>query len=165
MATHEAIVRDWLKSLGLLCAGTGSVKDAQAKAAAYVPMLAREFRTEAFTVASLAAVARACKFFPSFGELTTALSAWWEDNAPTANVPLIAGTHQDEWRQRVEREKAEAKADWQQPDVVRHAIRSLDGHPKRAELGRMLAALINRHAPENLGLLPPAFLVALEETP
>jgi hypothetical protein len=29
----------------------------------------------------------------------------------------------------------------------------------------MLAALINRHAPENLGLLPPAFLVALEETP
>lgn len=151
----------WLRALGTLCSGTMSVKESQAKMAAYVPMLAREFSAEAFTMDSLAAVARACESFPSFGKLSGALSAWWQDNAPTANVPLISGPAHDEWRQRVEREHADAKADWEQPDRVRTALRGLEGHPRRLELGRMLAALVNRHAPQNVGLLPPEFLTLL----
>jgi hypothetical protein len=86
---HELLaVRDWLKALGTLCAGSMSTRDAQAKLATYVPMLAHEFPNAAFTAASLAAVGRACKFFPSFGELATALSAWWEDNRPYEPTPL-----------------------------------------------------------------------------
>jgi hypothetical protein len=89
-------VRDWLKGLGLLTAGNASAKDCQAKASAYGPMLAREFRPEAFTPASLAAVARACKFFPSFGEICNALAAWWEDNRPfEPTVPLLTGPKPD----------------------------------------------------------------------
>jgi hypothetical protein len=92
----QLTVRDWLKALGTLCAGSLSTRDAQAKLAAYVPMLAHEFRPEAFTPASLTAVARACKFFPSFGELCDALKAWWEDNRPfEPTVPLLTGPKPD----------------------------------------------------------------------
>jgi len=109
-------------------------------------------------------VARACSHHsPTFGEISNALSAWWQDNAPTANVPLIAGPVQDAWRQRVERERAEARADWEQPGKVLASLRGLEGHPRRLEFGRMLAALVNRHAPENVGLLPPEFLTLLEQ--
>ena len=165
MARHEETdVRNWVKALGGLCAGNLSLKEAEARMTAYAPMLAREFAPNAFTVASLAAVARACSHHsPTFGEISNALSAWWEDNAPTANVPLIAGPQQDPWRQRVERERAETKADWQEPEAVRRAIASLVGQPRRLELGRMLAAMIHRHAPQNVGLLPPEFLTLLEE--
>src|SRR3954464_1668678 len=128
---EQLAVRDWLKALGTLCAGSMSTRDAQAKLASYVPMLAHEFPREAFTPISLAAVGRACTFFPSFGELTAALSAWWQDNAPTANVPLISGPVHDEWRQRVERERAAAKADWQDPEAVRRAIGALVDQPRR----------------------------------
>lgn len=96
MATHEAAIRDWLKGLGMLCAGQMSVRDAQAKAAAYAPMLAHEFKREVFTPASLTAVARICKFFPSFGELCDALSAWWDVNRPyEPTVPLLTGPKPD----------------------------------------------------------------------
>lgn len=97
MAMREVLtIRDWLKALGVLCAGNSSVKDAQAKLAAYAPMLAREFKPEAFTPDSLAAVARGCTFFPSFGELCATLAAWWEDNRPyQPTVPLLTGPKPD----------------------------------------------------------------------
>lgn len=163
---EETDVRNWVKALGGLCAGNLSLKEAEARMTAYAPMLAREFRSEAFCVASLAFVARTySRHSPTFGEIANALSAWWEDNAPTANVPLITGPKQDDWRQRVEQERAEAAADWADPAKVRASAASLVGHPRRLELGRMLAALVNRHAPQNVALLPPEFLTALEKQP
>jgi hypothetical protein len=85
-------VRDWLKGLGLLTAGHANVKETQARASAYASLLSREFKPGAFTTDSLTAVARDCTFFPSFGELCKALSAWWEDNRPyEPTVPLLTG--------------------------------------------------------------------------
>lgn len=89
-------IRDWVKALGLLCAGNASTKDCQAKASAYAPMLAREFKPAAFTTESLTAVARDCAFFPSFGELCRALSAWWDENRPyVPTVALLTGPRPD----------------------------------------------------------------------
>lgn len=84
---EQMTIRDWVKGLGLACAGNANVRDCQAKAAAYAPMLAREFKAEAFTVDSLTAVSRGCTFFPSFGELCGLLSAWWDENRPY--VPTV----------------------------------------------------------------------------
>lgn len=90
MATAERDVRNWVKALGGLCAGALPQREAEAKATAYAPLLAAEFGAECFTPASLASVARACKFFPSFGEVAAALSAWWQEHrAP--DLAKIAG--------------------------------------------------------------------------
>ena len=53
------------------------------KLAAYVPMLLDRFPAEAFTAASLEHVAhRAVKGFPTYGELTEWLGAWWKEHRP-----------------------------------------------------------------------------------
>lgn len=77
------VVRDWLKALGVLSAGSMLHADAKAKIAAYSPMLAADFADWCFTPASLAACARRFKFFPSFGELSAELSDWRKDNTPS----------------------------------------------------------------------------------
>jgi len=109
---HEQLtIRDWLKALGTLCAGTMSARDAQAKLAAYVPLLAHEFPAAAFTAASLTAVGRTCKWFPSFGEVTAALSAWWEDNQPfVPTVALLTGPKPDIPKPRAPATEAELAA-------------------------------------------------------
>lgn len=52
---------------------------------------------------------------------------------------------------------ASAKRDWQNPRIVLESATSLDGHPMAGILGRMLHALVERHAPENLGWIPPQY--------
>lgn len=86
MQSREKAVRQWLASLGVLVAGTSSRQEAEARLAAYAPLLIREFPPQAFTADSLTAVARACKFFPSFGELCTHLGDWWKANRPTVRA-------------------------------------------------------------------------------
>lgn len=87
-------VRDWLKALGVLSAATMSAGDARAKTAAYAPMLASEYPDWCFTPASLAACARAFKFFPAYGEICAALSEWRQNNTPPGayDKPRIDGT-------------------------------------------------------------------------
>lgn len=87
------LARDWLKALGALSAGSMSSPDAKAKIAAYTPMLVAEYADWCFTPASLAACAKAFKFFPSFGELAAALSEWRHNNTPPGvyDKPRIAG--------------------------------------------------------------------------
>jgi hypothetical protein len=80
--THVRVVREWLVSLGVLSAVSISRQEADIKLAAFVPMLMREFPDAAFTPDSLAAVARQCKYFPTYGELCGLLSEWWRDNRP-----------------------------------------------------------------------------------
>ena len=50
----------------------------------YVPMLARDFTTDALTGSSAAHVARQCPSVPTYGKLCTALAEWWQDNRPRA---------------------------------------------------------------------------------
>ena len=73
-------VEEWLVALGMLTASKGD--DAEAKLAAYIPLLAARFEAAAFTQASLEAVAARCKFFPSYSEIVEHLGAWWRDNRP-----------------------------------------------------------------------------------
>jgi hypothetical protein len=84
-------MRDWLKALGTLTAGSMPVEEAHAKIAAYSALLASRFPPEAYTGASLEYVGAACKFFPSYAELVEHLGAWWRDNRPREQrLPAIA---------------------------------------------------------------------------
>ena len=97
MQNATETIRRWLQSLGTLCATTLSVQDAQDKLRAYAPMLQREFNAAFFTADSLAFVARQTKYFPSYGELCEALSAWRREanfgmsSAPPSDAPQIDG--------------------------------------------------------------------------
>ncbi|HTO99800.1 MAG TPA: hypothetical protein VMJ64_00375, partial [Anaerolineales bacterium] len=82
--------RRWLASLGTLCAGAMPLEEAQARVAAFASMLCEQYGGEAFTQASLQTVARGCRFFPSYGELCEALSAWLKENPPPRHT-AIAG--------------------------------------------------------------------------
>lgn len=75
-------MRIWLKALGALCAGSMPLAEAEARIAAYAPMLAGRFDAPAFCPASLEFVAGESKFWPSYGEVVDRLSRWWHDNRP-----------------------------------------------------------------------------------
>lgn len=63
------------------------------------------------------------------------------------------------WARKVAEERAEAKRDWSDPWKVKASMRLVLSSPVRQlELGRLLAAVVNRHAPENVGLLRPEWL-------
>lgn len=71
--TDPAIVRNWLKALGSLVAGSLSEVEAKARIDAYTPLLATAFPPAAFTPTTLRRVAEGCKFFPSYGEVNALL--------------------------------------------------------------------------------------------
>ena len=88
---HTDPIADWLAALGTLTAAGMTAKDAQAKIAAYSPMLRGKYPPSAFTMDSLEAVAAGLKFFPSYGELCDRLTAYWRENRPKAAGPAIEG--------------------------------------------------------------------------
>jgi hypothetical protein len=93
--TYE-IVDKWLRSLGVLCAGTMAADEARTRCAAYASMVAGEFPVAAFTQKSLEAVARECRFFPSYGELVEYLGKFWRDHKP-AFLALPSAGPQSSW--------------------------------------------------------------------
>lgn len=94
MPTDHEHVRGWLKALGSLCAGRSTPEEADARVGLYVSMLANEYPQAAFTRPSLAAVGKVCKFWPSYGELCAALTAWWADNRPYTPAPVFVDHEQ-----------------------------------------------------------------------
>jgi len=103
-------VRMWLFALGALCAGSVSEKEANARVNTYAPMLSRQFDQWAFCQRSLEAVARQCKFWPAYGELCEALSAWCRANRPPSVAPRLDGPADlspAEYRTRQDREERE----------------------------------------------------------
>lgn len=90
--TYE-LAREWLESLGILCAGNMTVEDAKMRCTAYASMAIDEFPASAFNQKSLGAIARKCKFFPSWGELSEHLSAWCKENKP--EVLALPSGHRD----------------------------------------------------------------------
>ena len=155
--TDHQHIRDWLKALGSLAACALTAKEFDARISAYVPLLATDFPRSAFGPASLAAIARQCKFFPAYAELCDLLSAWWREHRPPPRDPALEGP---ETRTQAER-SAMAEASWRDITAgqVRERIAEIRlvegaGHIQ-ASLGRMLAHAITTHAPHHLGLLPP----------
>lgn len=144
----------WLNDLATLTAGTTPLADSKAKVAALASMLASEYPPEAFSRRSLEHIARQCTFFPSYGELARALSAWWQDNRPPQQaVEYDRFAVSDE-------ETAARRASWVtiSPEQVRAKVRALDGHPMREALGKALATALFHNAPKHLGYLPPELL-------
>jgi hypothetical protein len=108
----EQRIGSWLSDLATLTAGSAPVADAKVKIAALAGMLTTEFPPDAFTRDSLQHVARACTFFPSYAELTRALSGWWREHK--SDVQAKIGTETSEmplkmrfWIKYWERRKAE----------------------------------------------------------
>jgi hypothetical protein len=159
------LIANWLTDLGKLTAGSAPLPDAKGKIAAMTLALAEEFDASAFTRDSLTFVARRCKFFPTFGEATSALSEWRKEHP---RQPAIAASVHDpntELHRKHEAEKVQAEASWRTTteQQVRAKVRSLEGHPFRDTLGRMLATALRRHQPGLVAHLPPEFLKPLDE--
>src|SRR5271166_7101724 len=89
MTQHQTMIAKWLKALGLLTAVSATEREeAVLKMAAYLSMLANRYPMQAFTRRSMEHVASRCpKGFPTYGELTDALSEWW-NNAPREQIAL-----------------------------------------------------------------------------
>ena len=80
--TDFQIIVEWLRSLGVLCAGSMSADEARTRCGAYADMIQTEFPVAAFNRATLQAVAARAKFFPAYGELVAALREVWRDLTP-----------------------------------------------------------------------------------
>ncbi|MFC0410991.1 hypothetical protein [Roseomonas elaeocarpi] len=144
MPADLGTVREWLNLLGGLCAGNLSSKEAQAKVALYVPMLAAEFSDEAFTPASLAAVASACEFFPAYGKIVGELRGWWLAQAPSAPVlaaPVVVAVLTEEQQEAEDRAWwdarlagiaaiADATARWRTAEETRLTLTRRGAHPR-----------------------------------
>lgn len=139
---NRSEVRDWLKSLGVLVAGSISREEAEARLHAYVPLLSATFDDAAFCPESLEAVGRRCKFFPSYAEVVEHLSAWWSQHRPMA--PRLVGPRMDELDRQATRET------WQDANAVRNSIRLCAGN--RALL-LLLGRCLQHYAPQHLALL------------
>lgn len=55
------------------------------------------------------------------------------------------------------RQRDEAKQDWSDPQKVAASAKRLAGHPMEHYLGKMLYGLVHKHAPQNLGWIPPKY--------
>ena len=154
--TSHQHIRDWLKALGSLAASTLTAKEFDARISAYAPLLAADFPQAAFGPTSLAAVARQCKFFPSYAELCAHLGSWWKEHRPPPTVAALndpkARTN-EEWRQAAELSWSTATAFDVRSKVTETQRITVAAH--RNSLGRMLAHAVATHAPTHLGLVPP----------
>lgn len=154
MNVQDARVLAWLQDLGGLCAGAMPRPEAVAKMGAYAPLLAEAFPADAFTRASLAAVAGGLTFFPSYGEVSAQLSVWWRDNRPTrlALAAPVPASPADAWEAR----KREISEEWRQADVAGQVARIMDmpATDLRATLLRALRQSVAAHAPDRIELVP-----------
>ena len=147
-------------------------------------MLVVDLAPGAFCDASLAAMSEGADHFPSYKVLKEALTTWYAHHGNQQSrerlggpepwlVDKILGECADrpgpmlrDWLEArgvdVEaaisaRTAAQARADWSDAARVRESVRKLAGHPTEEPLGRMLGVAVARHAPENLGHIPPEY--------
>lgn len=88
--TRDSVIRQWLKALGGLVAGTLTEAEAAMRLNAYEPLLSQDYGPEHFSGDSLKFVAKSCKFFPSYGEINEGLKAWIEAEANKPRAPRLA---------------------------------------------------------------------------
>ena len=149
-------------------------------------LLADEFGPEAFTQESLKAIADKNDFFPSHqvirdgllahlssrraitGFVATSLPDWLRDKI-LSEVEGCPGNQLRGWlagkgvsdgeisQWLEDRRGSGAGADWKDPAKIRESLSKLGDGKYRKMMGRLLVALVHRHAPENLGHIPPEF--------
>lgn len=156
----------WVTKLSLLTAG-GKTPPAKSTLGLYAATLANDLPMSVFCEASCHEVAVGCEFFPAYSVLLTALQAWHETSERkrlASPVSVAFREHLDELQNneahkaRLADRLAEARDDWSQPWKIRESLANIgEDHPHRLRLGRMLAALVRKHAPDNLGHIPPEF--------
>jgi len=115
-----------------------------------LPLLA-DLPDGAFTLKSLEHVARECRRMPSYGELRSALSAWWIDNRP--EMPAIEGPPGQGSHAFWEGRANAMRREWDDPAGIRERVRTCNGDEKF--LGA-LRTLVGRWAPQHLAVVPPA---------
>ena len=77
----EAVVR-WLNDLATISPPAPGGQELQSRIAGLASLLAGDFPPAAFSRDSFKAVARECKFFPSYAEVCAILSPWWRQHRP-----------------------------------------------------------------------------------
>jgi hypothetical protein len=159
-STHIPVVRQWLQSLGILSAVSISRQEAEMKLAAYVPLLVDRFSDATFTKESLEYVAfRASKGFPTYSELAGWLHDWWRDHRPVNDFSRLAAPDMSASAQ-LDRQLTALAAEWDDPAGIRRRINELANDLMWL---RVLCCVVSRHAPQHLGLFPPAALAALDD--
>jgi hypothetical protein len=157
------VVRDWLKALGSLTAGSLPGAEVDAKLGTYAPLLAQDFPPSAFCPASLAAVARQCKFFPSYAEICDLLSPWWRAYREQLDHIAISD-HSGNTLSRERDHHAASQASWQQATASDIRAKVADvrrtNQPMQLALGQLLAKAVNTHATHWQSLIPPEWLPA-----
>jgi len=161
-------VSAWLNDLATLTAGNAPLADSKTKIAALASTLADEYPEAAFTKASLVHVARACKFLPSFGEICTALSAWWRENRPA----IAAANPDTQERLRVALTPERERLDVSELGITKRLIElerlAAEGTVQAAlaSLGlRMLRVNVEERAPKRLHMLPDVIKPPATERP
>ena len=161
----------WLTKLALLTSG-GKTPVTKQQIGLYAAIFSDEMPIGAFSDESLTAICGGCEFFPAYAVLKTALASWWEAQEASRNPPapversasfqeyLDEMLNNEDHQARMVERAAAIKASWQSPAAVRSAVLKVeeDAAPAfRDLLGRMLGTIVARHAPENLGHIPPEY--------
>lgn len=160
---NDTVRRQWLAMLAKLVAPMDPATAGKALSD-MLPWL-RHLPDAAFTMASLEAVARQCKRVPVYGELREHLSSWWNEHRP----PLPALHGPDEWQQRIDQQHANAQESWDgiTTSNIRDRIIAANAAPNngmRQAMRGILTTAVARHAPQQLGMLPPEWLEEENET-
>lgn len=163
--TSPKIVRDWLKALGSLSAGSLPGAEVDAKLGTYAPLLVQDFPPSAFCPASLAAVARQCKFFPSYAEICDLLSPWWR--AYREQLDYVAIPDRSDPLAYERDHHAASQASWQHATAADIRAKVDDvrrtHQPLQLALGQLLAKAVHTHAPHWQSMIPPEWLPATEQ--
>jgi hypothetical protein len=86
MPSRQEIILEWLGSLAVLV--QGSTVDAD-RLRVFVPFLLKLVPVEAYSAASVQAIARTCRFgMPSYSELADGLEKWWREHRPDKPVAI-----------------------------------------------------------------------------
>jgi len=153
-------VAKWLSALGTLCAVTIPENEAEKRVKAYSALLRAEYQPWAFCRSSLEYVARASKFWPAYGELCVALSAWCVENKPAIDAPRLAGPaplspseyrakkdqeDRDWWEDTLANlaERPNANYRWVRASEINLQVNQPDSHP-RPWIVPLLAAILDQ---------------------
>lgn len=161
----------WLTKLALLTSG-GKTPVTKQQIGLYATIFSDEVPVGAFSDESLTAICGSCEFFPAYAVLKTALMAWWEAQEASRNPParversssfqeyLDEMFNNEAHQARMVERSAAITRSWQPPWAVRDAVGKVerDAAPGfQLLLGRLLWTIVARHAPENLGFVPPEY--------
>ncbi|MDE2472933.1 MAG: hypothetical protein KGL35_30530 [Bradyrhizobium sp.] len=79
---RTSVAYGWMIRLAMVLPNSLTESEVSARCAAFADQLEQDFPPAAFTRESLHHVASEARFWPSYAELRTWLSAWWRDNRP-----------------------------------------------------------------------------------